>query len=104
MTENIFDFIPNGAENAISADALTAILGFKDSRSLRAAILNLRRQGHVIAGTKWGYYIPCDISELREYLHTAEMRGRTTFTSVRAARKALKAAEAQTDGQLSLNL
>ena len=104
MIKNILDFLPTGSENAISADALTNALGFRDSRSLRSAILNLRLRGYVVAGTQAGYYIPADADELRTYLHSAEMRGRTTFAAIKAARKALRSAENQTDGQLSLNL
>lgn len=88
-----------GKENAISAERLAVILGFNDTRALRKDITRSRAAGQIICcNQKNGYYIPVNGKEIEEYIHLMEARTRTTFQSIKAAKRALK----QIEGQLNI--
>ena len=66
-----------------------------DERALRAAILQAREAGEIIAGDSAGYYRPADKAELRRYYHTAKRRALSGLRALKAARRLLQEMEGQ---------
>lgn len=72
MGEKVSDWLPIGAENAISARTLAEVLGLKDIRSVSRLIELERRAGVPICaatgGEGRGYFLPSSPGELEDYL------------------------------------
>lgn len=90
----ILALIPTGKDNAISMEYLSNILGVS-KRDIRQCVLNARLEGNIICGTQYGYYLPADDSELREYYYYALTRALTTLKSLKTARIKVKEIEAE---------
>ena len=94
QTENLLALLPEGRENAVSMRELADRLGI-DQRALRAAILQAREAGEIIAGDSAGYYRPADKTELRKYYFAARKRSLSGLKALKAAHRKL----AEFDGQ-----
>lgn len=81
-----------GAENAIPRRDLITITNLKD-RELRKSVETMRRAGLPIVSCNRGYFIPDNMEELRQFVRREEKRARSTFFTLKAARKALKELE-----------
>ena len=92
--ENLLSLLPEGRENAIPMRELADRLDI-DQRALRAAILQAREAGEIIAGDSAGYYRPADKTELRKYYFAARKRSLSGLKALKAARRKL----AEFDGQ-----
>ena len=92
--KNLLSLLPEGRENAIPMRELADRLDI-DQRALRAAILQAREAGEIIAGDSAGYYRPADKTELRKYYFAARKRSLSGLKALKAARRKL----AEFDGQ-----
>ena len=92
--EKLLALLPEGRENAVSMRDLADRLNI-DQRALRAAILQAREAGEIIAGDSAGYYRPADKTELRKYYFAARKRSLSGLKALKAARRKL----AEFDGQ-----
>ena len=71
------DVLPIGAENAISARTLAAVLGLRDVRAVSRRVELERRSGVPICasvGTPGGYFLPSSPGELKRYLDSLNRR------------------------------
>ena len=85
----IFDLLPAGDENAISARDLCQICGV-NGRKLRSIISNERENGALILSSfSGGYYRPTTEEELSEYITAMRRRAISTFKVIKSAQKAL---------------
>lgn len=96
--EKLLALLPEGRENAIPMRDLADRLEI-DQRALRAAILQAREAGEIIAGDSAGYYRPADKAELRRYYFAARKRSLSGLKSLKAVRRKL----AEFDGQQRLD-
>ena len=91
----VVNLLQHGAENAISAQDLSALCGFKDTRTLRYKVKEERRNGALILSLpSIGYFLP-DTGEkgereIKMYIACMSRRARSEFGSVSAARKFLR--------------
>ena len=95
----IYDSLPLGKENAVSAEELAKIHGIKDTRSLRHEITAERLNGAYIAGCERGYFRPVTLSEFRETWQWFHSRAVSSFRISKLFRDAIKD---QFEGQRSL--
>lgn len=97
----IEEILPEGKENAISAEALCKLIGIPDKRTLQKMIAKERQEGALILSHhSGGYYTSNDRAEVAEFARTLENRAKNTFIALRGARRYLKASE----GQITLEL
>lgn len=92
--EKLLSLLPEGRKNAISMQALSDRMDL-NPRALRAAIMQARDAGEIIAGDTAGYYIPADKEELRKYCALAKKRSLSGLKALKAARKKLAEIEGQ---------
>lgn len=93
---NYEKILPTGKENAISTNDLTVLMGFSDSRTLQSDIARSRNAGQVIlSSTSGGYYLPCNDSEVEEFIAVLRARAINTFRALKSAREYLKEDKAQ---------
>lgn len=88
----VADILPEGKENAVSAEALCGRLGFESVRELQKEIARERAAGAVILSTcqeDGGYFLPGNVREVKEFIKTLENRGRNTLQALESARKLL---------------
>ena len=103
---NISDFLGHGAENAIPAATLAAMLQVSP-RKLRSSILRERDAGELILyrpGGRGGYFLPSRDEEqaqreVSEFYHTQAARCRNGFAAIAPAGRFLKIPA----GQLKIN-
>lgn len=94
--KTIYDILPTGKENAISATDLVGLAGCKDTRELRLIIASERDAGKwICSSTSGGYYKPKDRAEIAEYNRMMTSRSVGNFRASKWARDALKAMEGQ---------
>ena len=96
-------FIPRGRSNAIPAEKLAKLAGFRNSRELRECISARRRSGELICsstGRHSGYYFPESREELQSFIRQMQASAKSLFLSIQAARRALQ----QMPGQEELEL
>ena len=94
--KTIYEMLPTGKENAISATALAGLTGCKDTRELRQIIASERDAGQwICSSTSGGYYKPKDRLEIAEYERMMRSRSIGNFRASKWARKALKTTEGQ---------
>lgn len=78
--EKVSDWLPIGAENAISARTLAEVLGLNDIRSVSRLIELERRAGVPICATTGGegrgYFLPSSPGELERYVKALNRRVR----------------------------
>lgn len=92
----IEEILPEGKENAISAEMLCRLIGIHDKRTLQKMIANERKEGALILSHhSGGYYTSSDRAEVAEFARTMENRAKNTFVALRGARRYLKALEGQ---------
>ena len=92
--EKLLALLPEGRENAIPMRDLADKLDI-NQRALRAAILQAREAGEIIAGDSAGYYRPADKAELRKYYFAARKRSLSGLKSLKAVRRKLAEIEGQ---------
>ena len=99
MNRDITDYtkiLPIGKANAVTTNDLTVLMGFSDSRALQADISRARNAGQVIlSSTAGGYYLPCNDSEVEEFIAVLRARAINTFRALKSAREYLKEYKAQ---------
>ena len=100
----IFSLLLPGEEHAIPAAHLATLAGFKDTRSLRAAIDRERELGFFILASDAGYFKPDSgqrgLLELRRFVRRTDARAASNRRSTAKIRAALRAAERRPlDGQ-----
>lgn len=88
----IVDMLPFGKENAISTADLCNVVGAGSVRELRKMIANERKAGEIIASSNHGYFIPSNIKEIEEFVHTLDSKARSIMVALQSARKLLKTA------------
>lgn len=97
----VYEALPEGKENAISAEMLCNITGIPDKRTLQKVIARERQAGALILSHhSGGYYTSRNKAEVAEFARTLENRARSTFIALRSARRFLGASE----GQIELEL
>ena len=105
-TFEIMEILPEGKNNAISAEALTRMLQLRSKRELQKRIERERKAGALILSrTTGGYYTSHNRAEVQEFCRTLESRAKNTFLALRTARRFLKATEAEQkelDEQISM--
>lgn len=78
VVRQVADVLPIGAENAISARTLAALLGFRDVRQLSKAVERERRRGApicaAVSGDSRGYFLAASPGELKRYLDSLNRR------------------------------
>ena len=97
----IVELLPKGKENAISTANLAKAVGVSNVRELRKLVANERKAGEIIASSNNGYFIPADIKEIEEFVHTLDSKARSIMVALQSARKLLK--NAVDKSQVSLN-
>ena len=94
----IVDILPEGKNNAISAEALTRMLQLRSKRELQKRIERERKAGALIlSSSAGGYYTSHNREEVQEFCKTLESRAKHTFLAMRPARKFLKETKPQTN-------
>lgn len=88
----IYTRIGNGASDATPAEAILFGHTLTD-RELRRYIEIMRRSGIIIASSSKGYYFPSNSAELAKYVHMMESTAKSTFYTLKSARKMLKELE-----------
>lgn len=105
-TFEIMDILPEGKNNAISAEALTKMLQLRSKRELQKRIERERKAGALIlSSTTGGYYTSHNRAEVQEFVKTLESRAKHTFLALRTARRFLKSTEdeqKELDEQISM--
>ena len=98
------DILPEGKSNAISADALTALLQLRSKRELQRHIERERKAGALIlSSSTGGYYTSHDPLEIQAFCKTLENRAKHTFLAIKTAKQFLReTAISQVDGQISM--
>lgn len=105
-TFEIMEILPEGKNNAISAEALTRILQLRSKRELQKRIERERKAGALIlSSTTGGYYTSHNPAEVAEFVRTLESRAKHTFLALRTARRFLREtaiSQAEADRQISM--
>lgn len=94
-TRQVFPYLLNGEDNAISARELARITGFSSTRVLRDAVERERRAGVLILSGDTGYYLPSTDEaqaerEIQSFVHRTDARMLSNRYSVRACKRWLK--------------
>lgn len=97
MDYKIYNSLPHGSQNAVNADYLCTLFGFRSNRELRQYVQRERMAGALIASGDTGYYIPENRAELLVYVHRYEEMAKSTFAMLKYARAALRQCEDQTE-------
>jgi hypothetical protein len=89
----IVNYIGTGKENAITRDALCAIMNMSD-RAVRQAIEDARHSGHIILNDQdgAGYYMTDDIKDIERQYRQNERRALSILHYQKHLRRRLKAA------------
>ena len=96
MATDYSQILRTGKENAIPSQELAQMLGFSDTRALRADIAKSRQEGQVIiSSTSGGYYLPANLKEVADFVRSLEARAKNTFAAIQSARQALEALPGQ---------
>ena len=76
-TFEIMEILPEGKNNAISAEALTRMLQLRSKRELQKRIERERKAGALIlSSTTGGYYTSHNRAEVAEFVRTLESRAK----------------------------
>ena len=89
----VADILPEGKENAMSAEALCSRLGLETVRELQKEIARERAAGAVIifaCQEDGGYFLPGNVREVRAFIKTLESRGKNTLMALKSARELLR--------------
>lgn len=88
--------LPRGEMNAISATDLAEILNV-GTRELRKMIQTEREEGALILSSSAGYYRPGSREEISKFIDFMTARAKSSFRSIRAARKEMAKIAGQLD-------
>ena len=88
----IVELLPRGKINAISTTDLCKATDIDSVRELRAVVAKERKEGAIIASCKNGYFVPANIKEIEEFVHTLDSKARSIMVALQSARRLLKAA------------
>lgn len=91
----IWELLPTGKRNKMSAAALMSATGIKTARELSAAVQRERMAGRVICSTKadgGGYYRAANAAEAQEFIDTFTGEAKALFAMQKAFREYVKAA------------
>lgn len=100
----ISEYLGRGKGAALTMNDLKLLTGYS-RRDIQKQIALERESGELILSTTQapgGYYLPCNSSEVREYVESMSRRAKSTFRAAAAARKALREMEERERGQLTL--
>lgn len=97
MNFKIYDSLPRGRKNAVSAEYLCGLFGFRSTRELRQHVQSERMAGALIASGDGGYYVPETREEITVYVHRYESMAKSIFATLKHARASLKDCENQTE-------
>ena len=106
--ENLFDiseYVPYGAENAISRHDLLNVVrsafGEVSDREMRRMLEYSRQNGNIIINFQngKGYFRPDSKEEIEKYIRQEEARAKTIHFNLKSAKRALRRLE----GQLTLD-
>ncbi|MBQ8767174.1 MAG: hypothetical protein IJZ16_10270 [Clostridia bacterium] len=87
LYERILSLLGTGRGAGIHVRDICKVTGL-DDRAVRKAIETIRRAGVVICTNGLdGYFYPESMEELRLYIRQEERRGRSTFYTLKAARR-----------------
>lgn len=88
----IQDYLKRGKENKVSFAELQELTGIYNTRQLRKAIAEERKDGALILSTSTGgYYLPANEAEIEEYVKFRSKEAYATFRALKPATRALKA-------------
>ena len=90
VKRSIIDFIPLSPDR-IGMKNLARALG-ESERETRKHVTNARIAGEIIASDSEGYFIPTGAAEIAAYYRRHRKRAMTTLKSLKAVRRALRAA------------
>ena len=88
-----------GAENAVTTRQLLAATGIRYVADLQKQIERERAAGALILSKCYdggGYYLPASRDEIARYVQTLSRRAKSTFRTLRAARRVLREVPGQT--------
>lgn len=88
---NICEFIPEGRENAVTREELSALLALPDRR-VRRLIAHARENGELILNDGTGYYRSCDVHEIHRQYRTDRARALSVLRRLKTMRRLLKEA------------
>lgn len=78
MGKKVSDWLPSGAENAVSAKTLAAVLGVGNVRAVSRLVERERRNGIPVCATTGGegrgYFLAASPGELKRYLDSLNRR------------------------------
>ncbi len=97
MRKSVHVALRYGRENAIPAQTLARILGYRSVRDLQKAVEAERASGAVILSDHagGGYYLSNDPVELRRFTRTLYARARNTMKAAESAQRLLDTVTAQ---------
>ena len=100
----VWDILPIGRENAVSAGFLCAMLGLS-ARALRTEVANERNRGKLIIASpdRRGYYKPENTGDVLRLVDSMRNRGLSCLRVASAARRALQEMQAADSGQMRLD-
>lgn len=89
----IAPLLHKGTQNGVHLRELKKYTGIEE-RNIRKAIEQMRRAGMVIlSNAKNGYYFPINSEELAAYIRKEERRAKSTFYTLKSAKKLYKELE-----------
>lgn len=97
MKAIVYDNLNFGRENAIPAETLAELLGFKSKRDLQKQIERERNSGFVILTdfSGGGYFRSNDVDDLKKFVRTMGAKAENTLRALESAERALDAATGQ---------
>lgn len=84
----VSDYLQRGKQNAIPADRLQRMTGYKNKRKLTKQIERERIEGALILSNGNGYYLPENADEIDRYIKSMSRRAKSIFRVLKAARMA----------------
>lgn len=86
----IWELLPTGKENKVSAVTLMDATGIRTGRELSKVIRQERFSGKLILSTKadgGGYFLPASAAEVQEFIETFSNEARALFAMLKTARE-----------------
>ena len=97
MKAIVYDALREGRQNAIPADELMKILGYRSKRDLQKEIERERNLGFVILTdfSGGGYFRSNDIDDLKKFTQTMSAKAKNMLKALESAERALDEATGQ---------
>lgn len=87
----IENYVPDGLENAVHADALAVAVGLgDDTRTLRKMVEDAHKRGVPVCSCGDGYFMPTSAGEARVFLKMEQSRARKAETAIAAVSAAME--------------